>query len=189
MTFPGEKDLKVERRAFLETVESLDRDTVESGPTLCEGWSPRDVLAHVVAIDESPLEYLRTGLRIGAANGKLVERWRARPFEELLERARRWAVAPAWTTRIGAYGLLGDVAIHHQDVARPNGVSREIPPASSRAMLREGMILGGKKLLRYRVIPVDVGRPVGRGHEVRGTAEALGLWLCGRTAVEPELQF
>ena len=42
-------------------------------------------------------------------------------------------------------------------------------------------MLGPHRLLRYRVVPDDGGRPMGRGAVVRGSSEALGLWLAGRT--------
>lgn len=43
-------------------------------------------------------------------------------------------------------------------------------------------------LLRYRVEPTNgSGRPHGRGTVVRGTAEALGLWLGGRTVSDVQI--
>jgi hypothetical protein len=35
----------------------------------------------------------------------------------------------------------------------------------------------------------DGDRAVGRGREVRGTREALGMWLSGRDSVADELEF
>lgn len=187
--FPGERDLRTERAALVATMESLTEDEFEKGPTLCEGWTPRDVLAHVVGTDLRLFEYVKAFGSISRGNARIVEALRPLSREELTEHARRWAASPAIASRIGAYGLLGDNAVHHQDVLRPLGRTRDIPEASRRAILREGMILGPKRLLSYRVEPTDVGRAAGRGRVVRGTAEQLGMWLAGRDSVTPELDF
>lgn len=187
--FPGEKDYRAERRAFLATVESLTPEEFGHGTTLCEGWAPRDVLSHVVGIDEAPAEYVKAAGNITKANARIVERMRKLSREELLERARRWAEQPAILSLTASYALLGDLSIHHQDVLRGLGRRREVPAYAGRAMLREGMLFGAAKLRRYRVEPSDVGRALGRGTAVRGTAEQLGMWLAGRRAVESELVF
>jgi uncharacterized protein (TIGR03083 family) len=187
--FPGEKDYRAERRAFLATVESLSPHEFEHGTTLCEGWAPRDVLSHVVGIDEAPAEYVKAAGNVNKGNARIVERMRALSRDELLERARRWAEKPAILSLTASYALLGDLSVHHQDVLRGQGLHREVPPYAGRAILREGMLFGMAKLRRHRVEPSDVGRPVGRGPAVRGTAEQLGMWLAGRRAVEAELVF
>ena len=187
--FPGETDYRSERRAVLATMESLTAEELESGPTLCEGWAPRDVLGHLIGIDEAPAEYVKAGGNVHKANARLVERFRALSADELLARAREWAEQPATLSVIASFGLLGDLGVHHQDVIRGLGRRREVPPKVAAAILREGMVLGAPKLRRYRVEATDTGRQVGRGQVVRGTAEQLGMWLAGRRSVEPELVF
>ena len=187
--FPGEKDYRAERRAVLATMESLTLEEFESGTTLCEGWAPRDVLSHLIGIDESIPEYVKKTGNVSKANDAIVERMRAMSSDELLVRAKDWAERPAVLSLMASYGLLGDVAMHHQDVLRGLGRHRDVPPASARAILREGTVLGVRKLKDYRVEATDTGRKIGRGRVVRGTAEALGLWLAGRRSVESELVF
>ena len=189
MELPGEGALRQERAEVLATLRSLTHDELRHGPTLCEGWSPADVLAHLIGVDEGLPEYARAYGRISTANQRIVARMRDLDDEALLARAEAWAAQPAVTTRLGAWYLLGDVAVHHQDVLRGLGRSRAIPVASRDAILREGMVLGARRLLRYRVVPDDGGRAVGRGRVVRGSTEALGLWLCGRRGLEGELTF
>jgi uncharacterized protein (TIGR03083 family) len=189
MRFPGEQDLLDERAAVLVTLASLTDDEFESGPTLCVDWAPRDVLAHLMGIDGGLGEYVRAKGNIARANAEIVERARARSRAELMAAAEPWATRLPITTRSAAVFLLGDTAIHHQDVLRGTGRSREVPAASRAAILREGAVLGPHRLLRYRVVPDDGGRPMGRGAVVRGSSEALGLWLAGRMTVESDLVF
>lgn len=189
MLLPGERALREERAALVATLTALTDEEFQSAPTLCAGWAPRDVLAHVVGIDTQVSAYLRAGGRINRANESVVTRGRSRSRAELLAEGRHWAAHPAPLARVIAFGLLGDVAIHHQDVLRALGRHYEIPPASRRAILREGMVLGARRLWTHRIEPVDGGMAVGRGQRVRGTMTALGLWLAGRRGVEDELYF
>ena len=189
MDFPGELELRAERIAFIATVESLTDDEFASAPTLCAEWAPRDILAHLMGVDSGLFEYVKAAGRIGKANAAIVAKARPMSRERLMNRARHWAAKPAPLTRPTALFYLGDTAVHHQDVLRGIGRTRDIPDAARAAILREGVVLGGKKLLSFRVEPTDGGRAMGRGTIVRGTSEALGLWLTGRAGLEPELEF
>lgn len=192
MTLTGVPELIAERRRFLDTIESLSDDEFENGRTLCVQWAPRDVLAHVLGVDR-PAVYVRFAGRVNAANASVVDQARSRPRADLMRAAHRWADRPAAPSKGLAHFLVGDVAMHHQDVLRGLGRTREIPPDAASAMFREGIVLstGTKRnLLRYRVIPTTVGGyAVGRGTPVRGTTEALALWLGGRKGLDGELRF
>lgn len=189
MGLPGEQALRREREAILATMRDLSVETFESAPTLCDGWAPRDVLAHLLGEDDRRFEYVRSLGNIHRANERIVADSREVTRDELLARAERWVRRPALTSRVAAWGLLGDHVMHHQDVLRPLGRSRDMPRAAKLAILREGVLLGARKLLRYRVEPTDAVFAVGRGEVVRGTCEAIGLWLGGRSGVEGELEF
>ncbi|MQA83639.1 MAG: maleylpyruvate isomerase family mycothiol-dependent enzyme [Streptosporangiales bacterium] len=192
MVLPLVDELRQERRRLLDTLRSLTDEEFESGPTLCQGWAPRDVLAHVMGVDR-PGMYVRCLLRIDTANARMVDHGRRMDREELMAAAVDWAERPSLTTRLAAGFLLGDLGVHHQDILRGLGRSREIPRAVTAAIFREGIIWSwpfGRKLLHHRVVPTtEGGRPIGRGSEVRGPTEALGMWLAGRHSVEPELEF
>jgi len=133
---------------------------------------------------------MRFGGRINAANAVMAER--AQPRAEMMEMAAGWADRPSLTSRIGAVLVLGDLGIHHQDILRGLGRTRDVPEPMGRAILREGLQLSlwlNRRVLRHRIVPTDGGRPIGRERVVRGTREALGMWLCGRDAVAGELEF
>lgn len=189
-TFPLEDAYRAERAAFVATVESLHPDVFASGPTLCTDWAPRDVLAHLIGLDERGLDYVR-GRGIAGGNARQVQAYRTLDRDALLARARRWAAAPAPLSRAAAAFLLGDLAVHHQDVVRANGVHYTPPDAVARAVLREGCVLSGTRLLSHTVVPDDhVGSRKGFGRtKVHGSTVALGLWLAGRTGVQEELSF
>lgn len=192
MDLTGVRDLIAERMACVETITSLDDADFEHGRTLCSAWAPRDILAHLIGSSQLS-RYLRGGLRVNAVNAEVVRESRTLERAELTRRAREWAAHPAPGDRVAARFLLGDVAMHHQDVLRGLGRSRHVPPAAAAAIFREGVLLStgtSRNLLRYRVVPTTAGaRPLGRGVTVRGSVEALGLWLAGRQGLEAELDF
>ncbi|MGH3736341.1 MAG: maleylpyruvate isomerase family mycothiol-dependent enzyme [Micromonosporaceae bacterium] len=186
--------LRAERAALMRTLESLTDQEFDAAPTLCAGWAPRDILAHVVGLERMWRYYLGPGgLTVDRGNAWMVRDGRRLTRAELTSLGWRAARSPSRTSRTMAWLLAGDTAMHHQDVLRGLGRHREIPPGASRALFREGTIWSwpfGAKLLRYRVEPTTPGgRPRGRGRPVRGTTEALALWLAGRDSVAAELDF
>lgn len=184
--------LVAERQRFIQTIVSLTDAEFEHGRTLCSQWAPRDVLAHVMGVSH-PTTYLRGALRVNKVNAGEVSAARAVSRAELTARGHEWAAHPTPTDRLSARFLIGDIAVHHQDVLRGLGRNRELPAEVAGAIFREGVLLstGTKRnLLRYRVEPTTVGgRTLGRGRRVRGTTEAIGLWLAGRKGLEDELEF
>ena len=189
MEFPGEHELRIERRLVVETFAALTDEEFESGPTLCEGWAPRDILAHLLGSDTQLYRYVFALGRVAKANAAIVAGEKDKSRARLQRRAEHWAAHPAPLSRPFAPFLLGDVAVHHQDVLRALGRRRVLPEASADAVYREGATLGFRTLLKHRAVPLDGGRPLGRGPEVRGTREALGMWLAGRKGIESELAF
>jgi uncharacterized protein (TIGR03083 family) len=187
MEFPGESDLLAERAAIVATLETLTDEEFEHGTTLCSEWAPRDILSHLMGVDTGIFEYVKSKGNIGAANAVIVAKDRGKSRDRMMNRARHWAAHPAPLTRPASLYYLGDVAVHHQDILRGLGKERDIPHAASDAILREGLVLGGTKLLSHRIEPTDGGWAIGRGEVVRGTREVLGLWLTGREGLDAEL--
>lgn len=192
MRFALQDELRAERFRLIETLEGLSDDDFDAGTTLCDRWAPRDVLGHVIGIDYLLGSYAPYGTRIHAANQAQADRARMLSRRRLMEWARHWAANPSLTSRLAAPVLLGDLGVHHQDVLRGLGLRRQVPDAVATAIFREGLQLSlwlNRRVLSYRLVPSDGHRPVGRGPEVRGTREALGMWLAGRDAVAGELEF
>lgn len=180
----GQAAARAARHAFIDTVEGLTDAEFNDGPTLCAGWAPRDVLAHLIGTAEIG-RYLRAPWRLHRVNADAVAAGRRQSRQDLIAAARRWAELPKRADRALSGMLLGDVAMHHQDVLRGLGRTRDIPRVEEAAVYSEGVSLIFQKLqptlLKYRVEPTNgIGKLRGRGIPVRGTAEALGLWLGGR---------
>ena len=107
----------VERAALSDLLERLGPDA----PTLCEGWATRELAAHLVARDRSPMSW--PGLlvpRLGGLADRATAEQAARPYEEVVADLR--AGAPVWSPMglpkvKDAVNLL-EYVIHHEDVRR-----------------------------------------------------------------------
>ena len=107
----------VERAALADLLDDLGPDA----PTLCEGWTTRDLAAHLVLRDRAPKAW--AGMVVpplsGVADRAMAEA-AERPYGELVELIR--GGAPAWSPMglpvlKDAVNLL-EYVIHHEDVRR-----------------------------------------------------------------------
>lgn len=183
---------RTERAALSELFVQVGPDA----PTLCEGWTTRDLAAHVVIREGRPDAAL--GIVIPAASGwtARVQRGAAeRPWPELVERVR---TGPPWwsPTRLArvdeaANGV--EMFIHHEDVrrAQPDWAPRVLPVATQDELWRRLPGLAKVSLRKLRIGLVLVRRDTGErlvAHTGAPTADLTGdpaellLYLGGRGA-------
>jgi uncharacterized protein (TIGR03083 family) len=168
-------------------------------PSLCAGWTVRDVAAHLT------LQQLR--LRDCAG---VVLRWRGTMNRTIAHEARRRAAAlPVERIIAEIRGMIGsrrsnvgvtyketlcDILVHSQDIAIPLG--RTLPLPTEAATLAASRVLtmrwpppppSVRTAGRFRLTATDIPWSAGDGPEVRGPIAALLLVSCGRTVVLPQL--
>jgi uncharacterized protein (TIGR03083 family) len=181
-----------ERRAVVELFEGLDEEQW-SVPSLCPGWTVKHVLAHLASVlDASTLQSLRAaavGLgRPPAVIEALTRAYVDRPPGELVATYRTHVDSHFGPPVLGWRASLTDVMVHAQDVAVPLGIAHHRPPESWRPVLEfltsglpmMGSIRRGRPKVTWRTTDLDWA--AGRGPEVTGTAEDVGLALAGRAA-------
>lgn len=184
-----------ERADLAELLESLTTEQW-SQPTLCARWTVHDLAAHVVSYDEIGARGLvrrLTGARFSPdrANALGQAEYRARPPEELIAILRRNPQPRGLPAAFG--GMIGflDGLIHQQDIRRPLGLPRTIPPERLQAALRAlrfAVPVGAaRRLPGLHAVATDLDWSTGKGAEVRGPAEALLMALAGRRAATGEL--
>ncbi|MFI7122042.1 maleylpyruvate isomerase family mycothiol-dependent enzyme [Amycolatopsis sp. NPDC049868] len=186
------RDERADLAAFLETLTPQQWDA----PTLCRRWRVRDVVAHVVSYEE--LNVLGVLGRFGKGrfspsrvNAVGVAEYTARTPAELIELLRDHLEPRGMTAALGGAVGLTDALIHHQDIRRPLGLPREIPPERLAPVLRSTLtapVLGGFWRVRgLRLVATDLDWTAGSGLEVRGPAEPLMMAIAGRRGVVGEL--
>lgn len=182
---------KRERAALVETFRAVGPDA----PTLCEGWTTRDLAAHLVLrerrLDATP------GIAFGPLSGytaKVQDRIAAStPWTELVDKI---AGGPPLYSPFIVLDPLVNVAemfIHHEDVrrAQPGWEPRQLDSAMVAALLRTFPMLSKVALSKVPgrlVLRTADGRTlatVGNGPEVvlTGAPEELLLYAFGRDAI------
>lgn len=183
---------RVERTALCDLLETLGPDQ----PTLCGGWTTRDLAAHLVLRERRPLA--APGIVLPAMAGYTARVQQAiadREFSEIVEVLRR---PPRWSPlALGPLDRLtntSEMFIHHEDVrrAQPGWQPRELPADLDRVLWRRaaGYARLGLRRFRARVVVTAPGfgtlragaKKAAGGAEVRlaGTPGELLMFLSGR---------
>ena len=160
-------------------------------PTLCGDWDVRDLLAHLLVRERSPLG--AAGIQVASLaplTDRAMEKAAARDFPDLVE-AVRSARTPL------ALPLVDDVVntleffVHHEDIrrAQPDWEPRNLTRAEESA-LWTAIKVGGRGLVRPAGVPVTISRADGgatavlRGGSdpvvVTGLPSEIVLFLFGR---------
>ena len=168
-------------------------------PSLCTGWTVRDVAAHLT------LQQLGPGAEIAR-----LRRWRGTSWATIGGAARRRAAAlPTGQIIAEIGGMAGsrrhnfgstylepftDILVHAQDIAIPLGRRFAMPPqaaaiAASRvlSMRWPPPLPSVRKVAGFRRTATDVPLSAGEGPEVRGPMAAILLVCTGRPAALPQL--
>ena len=185
-----------ERAALIADLEHIE-DAQWEQPSLCDGWTVHDVVAHMVDVARTtPISFVvdivRARLDFDRQNARGVERARGASPQETLERLRevasRTSTPPApLDTRIV------DEVLHGEDIRRPLSLTRTYPQEavlrSLRYQARTSKSFGGAKELvaGIRLTATDTDLSIGDGPEVRGTALALLLVVSGRRVALDEV--
>ena len=189
--------IAAQRRAIADQLEALaeDRWTTNS---LCEGWTVRDVLAHLVmphvtSLPTFGLTMLRCRMDFDRANRILTARQAARPTADLIADLRRFADGRFTPPGMGVEAPLTDVLVHGQDIQIPLGLPDTAPPGGWLAVLRFAVTPQARRGFTGRPLPdvtwaaTDAEWAHGTGPRAEGPAAALALTMLGRTARTTEL--
>jgi uncharacterized protein (TIGR03085 family) len=108
-------------------------------PTLCEGWTTRDLAAHLVLREGRP--DAAVGLVVGPLAGwtrRVQAREARRDWSELVERVRRgpWPLSPSRIGSVDAAVNTVEFFVHHEDVrrAQPGWEPRALDPRVDEAL-------------------------------------------------------
>lgn len=153
-----------ERDLLCDLLETLGPD----GPTLCDGWSTRDLAIHLVMREHRPDALGGRLLKSLAARGDRVRSELAQlPWQELVQRVR--GGPPKWNP-LGMAALdeainSAEYYVHHEDVRRAREGWQPRPPEPEReAALWKALSRAAKYF--YGRSPVGVTLRAPDGHEI-----------------------
>ncbi|OHT87026.1 maleylpyruvate isomerase family mycothiol-dependent enzyme [Mycobacteroides saopaulense] len=158
-----------------------------STPSLCDGWTVRDVAVHLTQAHMGLGQFLSVAVRSGFRFNTMIRRAaqdEAMGPEQIVGALR--AMVGSRRKAPGAFPLL-DVIVHTQDIAVPLGIDRPMPPdaAVDSAQRLWGMrfplhLARASRGLSFRA--TDCEFTIGQGPEVSGPMRDIVLVLSGRQA-------
>ena len=119
-----------ERAAIIEDLERID-DAQWEQPSLCDGWTVHDVVAHMVDTNRTTrlsfaADMVRVRFDFDRQNARGIERARGASPEQTLERLREVASRTS-TPPAPLDTRLVEEVVHGEDIRRPLGLTRAYP--------------------------------------------------------------
>ncbi|HZA17204.1 MAG TPA: TIGR03085 family metal-binding protein [Pseudonocardiaceae bacterium] len=196
VTMGGSTVAADERRALCDLMEQVGPDA----PTLCEGWTTRDLAAHLV-VRESRLDVAGGILLppLARYTDRVQSSIAQRPWTELVDQIRS---GPPWWSpwrlpKVGDMGNTMEFFVHHEDVRRARTGWKPRSADSRRAGVLWGLLRSARVLYRNSPVGVVLRLPDGfertarRGERtvtVVGCPEELTLHAFGRDQAIVEIE-
>jgi len=187
--------IHAERKALAADLASLT-DQQWNTPSLCTGWSVRDVLAHMTsaAVMTPPKFFAKlaaSGFRFNAYADKEVARERGDSPADTLVRFKQCVDLSSHPPGPGDTWL-GEVLVHAEDIRRPLAISHTYPAEALTRMIDfyrgSNLLIGGKKRAGGLTLrATDADWSAGSGPEVAGPALSLMMAIVGRQAALDDL--
>jgi uncharacterized protein (TIGR03083 family) len=187
--------IHAERAALLGDVADLTDDQWAT-PSLCPGWTVRDVFGHLTATAKmTPARFIghfaSAGFRFHVMSAKDVAAETAGPPATTVAQFR--SRLDAVTSPPGPVeAMLGEAVVHGEDIRRPLGISRSYPPeAVTRTadfFASSNLLIGTKKRIAGLTLRATDGDwTTGSGPEVSGPILSLLMAMTGRPATLDDL--
>ncbi|MBC6450101.1 maleylpyruvate isomerase family mycothiol-dependent enzyme [Actinokineospora sp. HBU206404] len=185
-----------ERAALIEDLTRLGDEQWDT-PSLCEGWTVHDVVAHLINTAKTTrvsfvTTFIRARFDFHRQNASGVERERGATPAETLNRLRQ-VVSRTSTPPAPLDTRLVEEVLHGEDIRRPLGITHTYAPEavirSLQLQARTPASFGGAKELvsGLRLTATDADLTIGEGAEASGPALALLLAISGRRVALDEL--
>lgn len=183
-----------ERVALTDLAAGLGPDA----PTLCGDWTTRELLAHLVVRESSPIGAPGILLPpLSALTDREMARVSAWAYADLVERVRRPARwSPSSLAPLDALANRIEFFIHHEDIRRAQaGWSPRVLARRDEDALWQPLAAMGRLLVRKADVPVTLRRTdtgatqvlaKGDGVELAGPPSELLLTCYGRTQTQTE---
>ena len=186
------RHIDIQRRELADLLEAVDAQDsrVWSTPSLCAGWTVRDVAAHLThgTLPASRLfaAAARTGFRFDATVDRMVRRDRSTPAE-IAATLRTAAGSRRHPPGTSVVEPLIDLLVHGQDLCVPLGIDRPVPVdaaviAANRVWAMGFPFHARRRLSGQRLVATDAEFAVGEGTPLRAPIRDLLMLLTGRQA-------
>lgn len=159
-------------------------------PSLCQGWTVRDVAAHLTHSQMGPLRVMAEAVRSGFRFDPMINRLAttdSRSRGEIVSAMRGSVGSRKHIIGTKPADPLADLLVHGQDIAIPLGIDRPIPAAAGAAAANHlwRMVFPMRPASRVkgiRLTATDADFSVGDGYEIKAPIRDILMVLTGRSA-------
>jgi uncharacterized protein (TIGR03083 family) len=187
--------IHAERQALAADLESLTDKEWET-PSLCEGWSVRQVLGHMTQVTENTAgkffpRLIASGFSLNAYSEKEVAKQMQGSPADTLRRFKASATSKKHPPGpIDTW--LGEAIVHCEDIRRPLKIKHDYPVDAlirlADSYRRSNLVIGGKRRVAGLTLrATDADWSAGSGPEASGPMLALMLMTAGRPSALDEL--
>jgi len=187
-----------QRASLADLLEDLSDDQWRL-PSLCAGWTVRDVAAHLTLQQLGPGDLIGTVAQWRGSMDRTIQhmarrRAAARSTGQIIAEIRGMVGSRRHTLGVTHLETLTDILVHGQDIALPLGRRHDMPPeaaavAASRvlSMRWPPPLPSARAVAGCWLTATDVPWSAGTGPEIRGPMSALLLICAGRLAALSQL--
>jgi uncharacterized protein (TIGR03083 family) len=190
--------IDTQRAEVCDLLDGLDDDQWHR-PSLCAGWTVRDVAAHLTLQQLGPGAVLAQMLKWRGGIDRTtahVARLRAAALttEQITAEIRATIGSQRHIFGVTPLETLCDILVHSQDIAIPLARHLDLPADAAAVAANRALSMrwppplpSVKRIAGFRLTATDTSWSTGDGPTVRGPMAALLLVCCGRLAALPQL--
>lgn len=182
------RHVDTERSWLARLLESLPRDAWEHD-SLCDGWTVRDVGAHLAFSHARLRDVAWPAVRSGFRYNTMIRGLAVRSpltHEEIVSTLRGFVGSRRRAPFVSELEPLLDILVHTQDICVPLGVDHAMPvdaaaAAADRVLTQRGPVRLWGRPRGVRLVATDIDWAYGEGPDRRAPIQAHLLAVTGRT--------
>ncbi|MGK5115305.1 MULTISPECIES: maleylpyruvate isomerase family mycothiol-dependent enzyme [unclassified Geodermatophilus] len=190
--------IDAQRRSLADLLDDLSGEQWRR-PSLCTGWTVRDVAAHLTLQQLGFRDLLATMAQWRGSMDRTIQhiacrRAAAVPTEQIVAEIRGMVGSRRHTLGVTHLETLIDILVHAQDIAIPLGRRHDMPPQAAAVAANRVLSMRWpppppvtRRVAGFRLTATDTSWSAGEGPQVLGPMAALLLVCTGRIAALPQL--
>lgn len=190
--------IDAQRHRVADLLDQLADDEWRT-PSVCEGWTVRDVAAHLTLQQIRWPEAVRLMIKYRGNKDRAIqesakERGAALSTSQIIAEIRGTIGSRRRNAGVTAGETLIDALVHGQDIAVPLGRALPIPTVAAAAAtsrmwtMRFPPPFPTTRIMKdFRIVATDIDWSAGDGPEVHGPIGTIMLLACGRLVALPQV--
>ena len=188
--------IRQEREALASDMEAID-EAAWNTPSLCPGWTVRDVLAHMTALARMTpalffIKLVASGFNPSRLQARDITLEKGGDIDETLARFRSVTAGHNRLHAVPAKTALCESLLHAEDIRRPLGIEHHYPLDAlvvvADAYKGSNMVAGTKRRITGLALrATDIDWSTGSGPVVSGPMLSLLMTMAGRHAAIEDL--